>query len=57
MKENPWRPLLDSLNQFSEDFMIDRAQPSHQTREDLLIIPENFPESRDLSLKTGCLIR
>ncbi len=24
---NPWQPLLDSLVQFSDDYMIDRAQP------------------------------
>lgn len=30
-----WKPLLDSLNEFSEDFMISREQPSHQYREEL----------------------
>ncbi len=35
LDQDPWGPLLHSLNQFSKDFMIDRAQPSHQTREDL----------------------
>ena len=29
---DPWRPLVDSLNQFSEDFMQDHAQPSPQHR-------------------------
>ena len=32
---NPWGPFLHSLKQFSEDFMMDRAQPPHQKREDL----------------------
>jgi len=30
---DPWRSLVDSLGQFSEDFMQDRAQPSTQHRE------------------------
>jgi antitoxin VapB len=30
---NPWQPLLDSLDQFSEDYMEERSQPSHQDRE------------------------
>ncbi len=30
---DPWRSLVDSLDQFSEDFMQDRAQPSPQHRE------------------------
>ena len=32
---DPWRSLVDSLDQFSEDFMEDRAQPSPQQREAL----------------------
>jgi antitoxin VapB len=31
-QENPWQPLLDSLGEFSEDFMADRAQPGEQSR-------------------------
>jgi antitoxin VapB len=27
---NPWQPLLDSLDQFSEDYMADRGQPQLQ---------------------------
>ncbi len=34
-KEDPWRSLLDSLDQFSDDFMESREQPSLETREDL----------------------
>ena len=30
---SPWRSLLDSLDQFSDDFMEDRTQPSTQCRE------------------------
>jgi antitoxin VapB len=30
---DPWRSLADSLEQFSEDFMQDRAQPESQHRE------------------------
>ena len=30
---DPWQSLVDSLDQFSEDFMQDRAQPSPQHRE------------------------
>ncbi|MDQ8039836.1 MAG: type II toxin-antitoxin system VapB family antitoxin [Rickettsiella sp.] len=33
--KNPWKPLLDSLQQFSDDFMEDRAQPKQQHREDI----------------------
>ena len=29
----PWQTLVDSLNEFSPDFMEDRNQPSSQTRE------------------------
>ena len=28
-----WQPLLDSLDQFSDDYMEDRAQPAPQRRE------------------------
>ena len=31
-QENPWQPLLDSLSEFSDDFMEDRAQPGGQNR-------------------------
>ncbi|NLS92211.1 MAG: AbrB/MazE/SpoVT family DNA-binding domain-containing protein [Planctomycetaceae bacterium] len=30
---NPWQPLLDSLDQFSDDYMDDRNQPGSQKRE------------------------
>lgn len=33
--QDPWRPLFDSLNKFSPDFMDTRAQPEQQDREDL----------------------
>jgi antitoxin VapB len=32
-KDNPWQPLFDSLDLFSEDFMADRNQPPTQARE------------------------
>ncbi len=32
--KNPWKPLLDSLQQFSDDFMENREQPKQQHRED-----------------------
>jgi len=32
---NPWGPLLDSLDKFSTDFMTAREQPEKQSREDL----------------------
>jgi antitoxin VapB len=32
-KDNPWQPLFDSLDLFSEDFMADRNQPPIQARE------------------------
>ncbi len=31
-KNNPWKVLLDSLDQFSDDFMIERSQPLPQRR-------------------------
>ena len=31
-KTNPWASLLRSLDQFSDDFMADRAQPEQQER-------------------------
>ena len=33
--ENPWQPLVASLDQFSDDFMSTRGQPKQQDREDL----------------------
>ena len=34
-KKNPWRSLLHSLYDFTEDFMAERNQPSHRdSRED-----------------------
>lgn len=30
-----WDVLVNSLDQFSDDFMSDRAQPNQQVREDL----------------------
>lgn len=32
---NPWESLFNSLDEFSDDFMSDREQPSHQTRESI----------------------
>jgi antitoxin VapB len=32
---DPWRTLLDSLNEFSDDFMEDRVQPEEQVRENI----------------------
>lgn len=33
--KDPWSPLLESFNQFSDDFMDARNQPKQQTREDI----------------------
>ena len=33
--EDPWQPLVDSLSQFSEEFMAEREQPGHQDRENV----------------------
>jgi antitoxin VapB len=30
--DDPWRPLLDSLGRYTDDFMEDRNQPDHQAR-------------------------
>jgi antitoxin VapB len=30
---NPWQCMIDSVNEFSEDFMDDRQQPNQQSRE------------------------
>lgn len=35
-KDNPWQSLFDSLEQFSDDFMISRDQPPLDNRESLL---------------------
>jgi antitoxin VapB len=32
-KDDPWSSLVDSLDQFSEDFMAERAQPEQTHRE------------------------
>ena len=34
-KDSPWTSLVDSLDQFSSDFMDDRNQPKAQQRESL----------------------
>ena len=34
-KDNPWSSLVNSLDEFSDDFMNDRSQPSEQVRESL----------------------
>lgn len=31
--QDPWETLFESLDQFSDDFMEDREQPTHQERE------------------------
>jgi antitoxin VapB len=31
-QHNPWQSLVESLDQFSDDFMQDRAQPAEQSR-------------------------
>jgi antitoxin VapB len=33
--KNPWEPLLDSINKFSDDFMDSRDQPEQQKREEI----------------------
>ncbi len=32
--KSPWAPLLNSLDKFSDDFMIAREQPTQDDRED-----------------------
>lgn len=32
-KDNPWQSLIDSLDNFSDDFMTNREQPLFDTRE------------------------
>lgn len=34
-KDDPWSPLMDSLDQFSPDFMDTREQPPQGVREEL----------------------
>ena len=34
-KDDPWSVLANSLDQFSDDFMEDRNQPPHNSREEL----------------------
>ncbi len=34
-KDNPWGPMLESLDEFSEDFMEERQQGCEQVRENL----------------------
>ena len=34
-KDDPWAPLLDSLDHFSEDFMAEREQPMQRKRRGL----------------------
>jgi antitoxin VapB len=32
---NPWQSIIESLSEFSEDFMVERNQPENQIRESL----------------------
>jgi antitoxin VapB len=34
-KDDPWASLISSLDQFSDDFMVNRNQPNQQIRETL----------------------
>jgi antitoxin VapB len=34
-KDDPWAPLMNSLDQFSDDFMSAREQPPQDVREEL----------------------
>ncbi len=34
-KKSPWKSLMESLDEFSDDYMADRAQPAPQKREPL----------------------
>ena len=34
-EQDSWQPLIDSLELFSDDFMLERAQPVSQEREGL----------------------
>jgi antitoxin VapB len=34
-KDDPWSPLVSSLEQFSDDFMDTRDQPSQEPRKNL----------------------
>jgi len=34
-KGTSWKPLLNSLDKFTSDFMSERQQPAHQPRENL----------------------
>ncbi|MBI5198369.1 MAG: AbrB/MazE/SpoVT family DNA-binding domain-containing protein [Nitrospirae bacterium] len=34
-KDNPWAPLLNSLDRFSDDFLSERKQPPQQKRDRL----------------------
>lgn len=36
-QEGSWQPLLDSLDQFSEDFMESREQPEEQIRDSAFV--------------------
>lgn len=33
-KRSPWAPLMNSLDKFSDDFMMERDQPEQQKRKD-----------------------
>jgi antitoxin VapB len=33
-RDDPWQPLREALDLFSADYMVERAQPTQQVRED-----------------------
>ena len=34
-EKNPWQPLFDSLNEFTDDFLHERHQPAPQERDEI----------------------
>jgi len=34
-KRSPWAPLVNSLDKFTDDFMVERGQPGEQERKGL----------------------
>lgn len=35
-RDDPWAPLIESLDMFSDDFMVERNQPAEQQTRDSL---------------------
>lgn len=54
-EDHPWSSLLISLDEFSEDFMSDRNQPTLQKRDDLRNRTSHFAVHHEFPMNVSAL--